>query len=165
MRSYHSSLALATLLPLITSVFGAAIKEHALQERQPEKGFEAIPDWLNYEVFSKVDIEAESLAKRQQPGAECYPDAWLSIIESAAVATPFCSSFINLPAATQYDATTVYRSGILNKRSPWTSTLTLCGQYHSYCIYNHTAPNRYRHDIGRRDRDASSSHEKTSYAH
>lgn len=118
MHSSRSSLALVSLLSLITPALSALTRENAVVERQLEKGFEAIPDWLKGEVFStqEVDIAAEPLGKRQQPGADCYPDAWLSILQSAPVATPFCSDFIGIPAATQYDTATAYRSGLLIKK-------------------------------------------------
>ena len=110
MHPSRSSLALASLLTLLTPALSAVIRENVVVERQSEKGFEAIPDWLKGEVLSKVNITAESLEKRQQPGAECYEDAFLSVVQAAPAATSFCSEFIDLPAATEYDTKIAYRS-------------------------------------------------------
>jgi len=105
----RSRLAYASVLSLLSPAFSAAIGEHALVQRGAEKGFADIPDWIKNEVSNQgIDIHYAPVAKRQQPGAECYSDDWLSVLESAPVATPFCSSFIDLPAATVMDTTTEY---------------------------------------------------------
>lgn len=109
MHPTHTRLACAGILSLLCQGFAAAIGDFVLAERSAEKGFDDIPDWIKAEVINQgIDISSTSLEKRQQPGADCYLDDWLSVLESAPVATPFCSSFINLPAATVMDTTTQY---------------------------------------------------------
>lgn len=109
MHPTRSGLAYASVLSLFSPAFAAVIAEQALVERAPVKGFAEIPDWIKAEVsHAGIDVQHVPHAKRQQPDAECYADDWLSILESAPVATPFCSAFINIPAATIADTKTEY---------------------------------------------------------
>lgn len=108
MQYTRSSLAWASGLSLISSSLAAAIGGSILDERAVHHGFADIPDWFKEEVPVSKVFEAGDLQKRQQPGAECYQDDFFSVVVSDQAATPFCSSFIGIPARTALETITEY---------------------------------------------------------
>ncbi|KAB8346194.1 hypothetical protein FH972_023239 [Carpinus fangiana] len=80
-------------------------KSAAAEELAPdtEALLEEYPSFLRPALKSDVLAPAGLLEKRQQNGALCdTEDPLLLILESDAAATPFCSSFLQLPAETSY---------------------------------------------------------------
>lgn len=114
MHYTRSTLGWATGLSLLTSSLAAAIGESIVVEPDVHHGFADIPEWLKEAVPLRKAISSNELEKRQQPGADCYPDDFLSAVQEDPRATPFCSTFIGIPAMTAFETITE-TSYVLNR--------------------------------------------------